>query len=242
MSSSGRTSVLIMRNRPRATTGSADCPSITSATSAPKRRADGVGLLRHAVAVAHGVHHHRRPEPGLHLAGGERLVGGGPFGRVVAVGRVGLGQQGGLDEGERAAAPVHRVRAGVRIADRVDPGHQRGAVRCGEVPQAVDQPAHRAHRSERHHGPGVDEAVRSRQHLAGPVEGRRGPSGAAAQLAVARAHGQRHRERRAVARHGEVLEVAEVAPESRVDVESACRAACDTSASGRRCGCRSPPR
>ena len=90
------------------------------------------------------------------------------------------------------------------------------AVVVDEAAGAVEQPGHRAHAADRLQRPGGEEAGRSLQHAARPLEpvgvGERG-----AQLGVPRAHGQRDRHRAAVARHGQELQVPEVAAQLLVE-------------------------
>ena len=134
----------------------------------------------------------------------------------------GVRQQAGLHQRQRAPAPVERVRARVGVADGVEPEGDRGAVRGAEAAQPVDEPAHGPHAVERGEGPVGEELGGARQQPARLLEAV-GVAEDPAQVAVGRPHRQGDRQRVAVARHPEVLEVAEVAAELGVDGDLAGR-------------------
>ena len=65
-------------------------------------------------------------------------------------------EQLGLHHTQAAAAPVERVGAGVRIADSMQPQHQRGAVLVQELPAPVEQTGHDVDRGDRLGTVGLD--------------------------------------------------------------------------------------
>ena len=128
----------------------------------------------------------------------------------------GIRHEQGLHHRQRAPAPVERVRAGVCVADGVEPEHRRSAVDVDEAADPVDEPTHRSNRTPRLEHVGREELVGTGQRPAGALEAI-GVGERDAQVAVVGPDRERHRQGRAVAGDRDVLHEAEVAHELRVD-------------------------